>query len=499
MSDPPLTSPGGAIAAERSAPEEIPILVGLTEADEFNTIAARLIPKGCFRVEDVRFAFDTSFPLPDVAEEMPLLADLIEIHSVDLPGPPAETVPPPLSIFGHADPVGNDDYNKQLSGRRATAIYAMLVRDTDLWEELYSKPLGGDDWGTMTVQRMLEAVGHSPGPIDGVSGEQTRAAVKSFQTQEGLTVDGIAGPNTRAALFLAYMDLLCGPRLELDKDKNFLARNQDPDGKGDFQGCSEFNPILMFSKAENDAFAAAPDKSERNRENAPNRRVVILLFAPGRRVVPEFWPCPRTKENTAACRVRFFPDADHRRSFQEERREFHKTHDTFACRFYQLITDDAPCERFLATFEIRVYDHEGKTIPRAPFELVVRGGGSIAGKANAEGIVIARDVEVPNRGVIHWGLPPEAGEEPDLSFSLDMYMRVEEGEDEAEARQRLHNLGYSEEDELSVSVAGFQQDYGHLSSPPLEVTGVLDEQTKKLLRDVYNECAPDLRNTPPGG
>jgi hypothetical protein len=414
-----------------------------------------------------------------------------------VPGP--ETVPPPLSIFGHADPVGNDDYNKRLSGRRATAMYAMLVRDTALWEELYSRPSGGDNWGTGAIQRMLEAVGHSPGPIDGVAGDQTSAAVKSFQTQEGLTVDGIAGPKTRAALFLAYMHLLCGPRLKLDKEKHFLARGQDPDGKGDYQGCSEFNPILMFSKGENDAFAASADKTERNRENARNRRVMILLFAPGRRVTPDFWPCPRAKEGTAGCRVRFFPDAEQRRSFQAERREFHDTRDTFACRFYQLITDDAPCERFLATFEIRVYDHDGKSIALAPFELVVRNGAPLAGRANPEGIIIVRDVEVPNRGVIRWGLPPQAGEEPDLSFSLDMFMRVAEDEDETEARQRLHNLGYPEEEDLSLSVAGFQEDYGHLATPPLEVNGVLDEATKKHLRDVYRECAADLRNTPPSG
>jgi len=28
----------------------------------------------------------------------------------------------PLSVFGHADPVGSDDYNKALSGRRAMAV-----------------------------------------------------------------------------------------------------------------------------------------------------------------------------------------------------------------------------------------------------------------------------------------------------------------------------------------------------------------------------------------
>src|SRR5262249_54111571 len=68
-------------------------------------------------------------------------------------------------------------------------------------------------------------------------------------------------------------------------------------------------------------------------------------FAPGRRVNPAAWPCPRAKEGVAACRKRFFPDGEVRRNPQGGRREFDDTKDTFACRFYQLITDDSPCER----------------------------------------------------------------------------------------------------------------------------------------------------------
>jgi tetratricopeptide (TPR) repeat protein len=44
---------------------------------------------------------------------------------------------PPLSIFGHADPVGDDDYNKKLSGRRAAAIYALIARRPDIWEDIF--------------------------------------------------------------------------------------------------------------------------------------------------------------------------------------------------------------------------------------------------------------------------------------------------------------------------------------------------------------------------
>jgi len=41
------------------------------------------------------------------------------------------------------------------------------------------------------VQRALQAAGHSPGPIDGVYGQQTRAAVRSYQQSKGLATGGL--------------------------------------------------------------------------------------------------------------------------------------------------------------------------------------------------------------------------------------------------------------------------------------------------------------------
>ncbi|QYY33781.1 TIGR02594 family protein (plasmid) [Cupriavidus pinatubonensis] len=54
---------------------------------------------------------------------------------------------------------------------------------------------------TRKIQETLLATGFDPGPIDGVRGRQTIAAVKSFQKVNGLTVDGIVGPKTAMALF----------------------------------------------------------------------------------------------------------------------------------------------------------------------------------------------------------------------------------------------------------------------------------------------------------
>ncbi len=50
------------------------------------------------------------------------------------------------------------------------------------------------------LQQRLQAAGVYDGPLSGVFGERTEAAVRRLQEQRGLTVDGIAGPATWSAL-----------------------------------------------------------------------------------------------------------------------------------------------------------------------------------------------------------------------------------------------------------------------------------------------------------
>lgn len=49
-------------------------------------------------------------------------------------------------------------------------------------------------------QQALKAAGFDPGPIDGIKGPRTIAAIRAFQRSRGLVVDGIVGPKTTAAL-----------------------------------------------------------------------------------------------------------------------------------------------------------------------------------------------------------------------------------------------------------------------------------------------------------
>mgnify|MGYP003296210241 FL=1 len=50
------------------------------------------------------------------------------------------------------------------------------------------------------IQTKLKRWGYYYGSVDGIYGSQTLAAVKWFQSKNGLQVDGIAGPKTLAAM-----------------------------------------------------------------------------------------------------------------------------------------------------------------------------------------------------------------------------------------------------------------------------------------------------------
>jgi hypothetical protein len=53
---------------------------------------------------------------------------------------------------------------------------------------------------TREIQTALSELGFNPGPLDGIFGPRTRAAVKAFQRSARLVADGIVGPKTRAAM-----------------------------------------------------------------------------------------------------------------------------------------------------------------------------------------------------------------------------------------------------------------------------------------------------------
>jgi hypothetical protein len=430
--------------------------VGPTTDAEFNTIRAGLVPVACWRVDDIRFEFDSSFVTPGIAVELEHLTELVKDH---LPSSRSEGKPGcPLSVFGHADPVGNDDYNKQLSGRRATAIYALLTRDTHLWEKLFSQPFGNDKWGRKSLETMLDTV--SP----------TQEG-KSSQEQ-AIQHEHDAGK--RKALYEQYMEKLCGPELKFKKE-DFLGHGDDAGGKGDFQGCSEFNPVLIFSQEDQNKFDQDKDKTEQNAANAPNRRVMVLIFRKGSRVDPAKWPCPRANEGVAGCRKRFWSDGERRRNrrLPVQARKYDETKDTFGCRFYDRLANRSTCEQIvkLAFLRIRLIDDHDKPYAQMTYRLDVKGGefegvvkGKFEGMTDANGVLEHRIPATSTVGTLTLvQLPDEGkGESTDLwIFDIEIVSNLGESSTISGVQARLNNLGFFADEGIS---------------------GQIDEQTKRALQ-----------------
>src|SRR3954465_8151777 len=118
----PEGSDAGAIGTQTRSPS-FDIAAAPATGTETNTIRLPLLTVACWRMDDARFAFNSSFIMPTAQKEFALLRQVVE-------GNPGS----PLSIFGHADPTGDDAYNKRLSGRRARAVFGALTRDTGIWE-----------------------------------------------------------------------------------------------------------------------------------------------------------------------------------------------------------------------------------------------------------------------------------------------------------------------------------------------------------------------------
>lgn len=576
----------GGIAADHIEVPLPPAIVAATHSgEEHNTLKQSIIPFACWRASDIRFKFESSFVLPEVAAELKALKKLIDDHTLsDEQGTPPRK--PALTVFGHADPTGKDDFNKALSGRRARAIYGMLTRKTDLWEELFEDR--SDKWGDEALGTMLDTVssGSSPPPSgtkappseSGTSGAGQPGTGRDSaidQEREKQLQKLANNPGERKKLYKSYMDAVCASevfRLEAadqvrlqnqgvavagrltgllgqefaeDEDflhaagimagidevtnndqtllrearkakpftvepEDFLASGKDKGGKGDYQGCGEFNPIFLQSQEDIDRFDKLPDsspekpilKAVRDAANEPNRRVLIFLFRPGVHISPDVWPCPRDKEGTEGCKKRFFSDADVRRNSRlpNQPRKFQDTQNTFACRFYDRLSNKSPCERVLENVEIRLYDSKAEFIKFAPFEILLQKTSTddgndkptkIAGKANERGVLRLKHIEIPATCQISWGFPPPPGEEPFFEFSLAIVLDLNAEKADEEAKQRLNNLGYPSGNPLAVNIKLFQKDCGQLADPPVK-EGASVEETLPLLRNVHRGCTNKL-------
>lgn len=217
--DPPATDPlrihADTLAYTReglSTREDIPLVVG-----RHNRVVV-VRPRPVDIVTDARgcFLVGESFPLC-AALRLPWLHGVrssLFAHARGEVSAPAGV----LQIYGHADPKGSEHDNKVLSERRAEVGRALLVGDVDAFSAIAKE----EAWGEEHVQAMLRTLGCDPGPIDGVVGGLTTAAIDLFQGRyrkgdfhrherapaprtPQLVSDGKLGPATRAALLEAFV------------------------------------------------------------------------------------------------------------------------------------------------------------------------------------------------------------------------------------------------------------------------------------------------------
>ena len=87
------------------------------------------------------------------------------------------------------------------------------------------------------VQELLKRAGFDPGPIDGVFGSTTEAAVRQFQTSRGLDSDGKVGPITMAALTASSVPVGAARGRSLHIGLNRVDPNAYPFPVPDLRGC----------------------------------------------------------------------------------------------------------------------------------------------------------------------------------------------------------------------------------------------------------------------
>jgi hypothetical protein len=422
------------VVATHPARVELPVFVKPIPEEkkttDFNTIRAQLITLGCMQLPGRGFEFDSSFISPTAEQRFAKFAKLMQaLRDQDNSDPKRF---PPVSVFGHADPTGADEYNKHLSGRRARAVYGLLTRKRAIWHELYDNSFGGDSWGVRSVRVMLSTPlqqgelpfytgpaepGPSPADQKAVR-NQTHDAVLAYQKSRHLGESGVPDHGTRDKLFEEYMNAIChdgdGKAFQLTAETDFLARHKDGAGlKGDVQGCGDFNEIFLLSKEQEDL--AKHDKvleEVRNEVYRKDRRVLVFIFEHGTEIDFNKWPCPRVLEGSAGCTIRFWSDYKDRRKRTSNQRTFgrdmdlfvrdeagklvlddqgnpnarlvEETGNTMACRWYHAFAVHSPCERKMEEWIVRIKVDSGAAEPQP---LVGRRWVAIAGEEESSPVI----------------------------------------------------------------------------------------------------------------
>jgi len=239
--------------------------------------------RACVCIPGVTFAFDKSFIRPSVVDALKDLQKAFDDHPDAM-----------VFVFGHTDKVGSEQYNKDLSDRRAKSAYAFVTNDSAIWESLYNQ----ESWGLIAVQEILTDLGFYKGPVDGKDSPATKQAIKDFQISKGQTDSGSNDKPTRELLFTDYMT---------GKHDVKIAKERFLEPK--FTGCGEFNP-----------------KIDTEKEEEKNRRVSFFLFDPTK--VPKI-PC-KVGDMAPCKKMMALPGPRKKKEFK--------------CAFFDNVSSDCACE-----------------------------------------------------------------------------------------------------------------------------------------------------------
>ncbi len=394
----------GGLAFRYSEQQKRKLPIAPSTGELTNTIVTQRWPSpaACVRLDQDRFAFDSSFPRATLSQDLKKLFGLRA---------PDDSAVEKLAVFGHADPTGDEEYNKTLAGRRAKAIYALLTRDPKMWDELHQGAYHGDRWGVESLQAALEQLGYDIAPISPKVGPKYDAAVRGFQTDQGLPSNGVMDKATRLALFGAYMDSLSAnddgdPRAYLPAD--FVGEGKDPDLRGAMQGCGERNPAMVLSEAESKELEKDGKHEERNRVQSVNRRVLIFLYAPEDVADLTLWECPKATAPGSACDKVKWSDKDTRLKPTERRREVRRHGKTFGCKFYDFTARLSPCEALRGTVRIWIRDAKGVKYT-SPVEYELRSVNAVRkGTTDDDGRLVEENFPIARAMGVSWVVEEEA-------------------------------------------------------------------------------------------